>query len=151
MIDFKEALLAKLELRKVLEPASWLRKISVSQDAEGSHVVKVNVSKLSDEVICLVPGEISGVSIVLEEVGGDLARVCNATKDPIRVAHASLERWSDSAYKSKCPACKDGLLLIYRDVDFKLVRLDRCVSCGQQVYYTDDAINGETFSTTVGS
>jgi uncharacterized protein (DUF983 family) len=78
-------------------------------------------------------------------------RVPNMTNEPTHVSHASLERWSDSAYKSKCPACKDGLLLIYRDVDFKLVRLDRCVSCGQQVYYTDETVNGEPFSTTVGS
>ena len=88
--------------------------------------------------------------IDFKEVGDDLARVCNATKDPIRISHASLERWGEnSAYKSKCPECKDGLLLIHRDpnLNYALVRADRCVSCGQQVYYTDDAVNGESFST----
>jgi hypothetical protein len=91
----------------------------------------------------------------------------NASKEPIKVLHSALERWGDSAYKSKCPACKDGILLIYRfkpnvipnreilawvtsngtqpsnDL-YKLLRHDRCVSCGQQVIYTDETINGET-------
>jgi hypothetical protein len=70
----------------------------------------------------------------------------NINNPVIRVAHAELERWGDGPYKSKCPSCKDGLLLIHRDEKtFSLQRQDRCISCGQQFYYTDSEINGERF------
>jgi hypothetical protein len=69
----------------------------------------------------------------------------NRSKDPIKVLHSELERYSDSAYKSKCPACKNGILLIYRNQDeyFRLRRQDHCISCGQQFIYMDETINGE--------
>ena len=79
----------------------------------------------------------------------------NRSKDPIKVLHSELERFSDSAYKSKCPACKTGILLIYRlqpkaihetqpsGKEHSLLRRDRCISCGQQFIYTDETINGE--------
>lgn len=73
----------------------------------------------------------------------------NLLNSPIRVVHAELERWSeDSAYKSKCPVCDGGLLLISRieSDELKLSRYDNCVSCGQPFFYTDDTINGEGFS-----
>ncbi len=61
----------------------------------------------------------------------------------VMVDHASLTRFSeDSAYKSECPICPNGVLLIYRE-NGVLQRHDRCVSCGQQVFYLDEAINGE--------
>lgn len=70
----------------------------------------------------------------------------NIDKPLIRVTHAELERWDEGAYKSKCPVCEGGVLLIHRDLgSFLLERLDRCVSCGQQFYYTDANINGEAF------
>lgn len=70
----------------------------------------------------------------------------NTNKPIIRVAHADLERWDDGPYKSKCPACEDGILLICRNQkSFCLERQDRCISCGQQFYYTDATVNGETF------
>jgi predicted RNA-binding Zn-ribbon protein involved in translation (DUF1610 family) len=70
----------------------------------------------------------------------------NLDKPVIKVSHAELERWSEDSYKSKCPACEDGILLIYRDErTFALQRQDRCISCGQQFYYTDPEINGEKF------
>lgn len=68
----------------------------------------------------------------------------NLNKTLIRVAHDELERWDDGAYKSKCPACEEGLLLVRRDhKTLELERLDQCVSCGQQFYYTDSEVNGE--------
>lgn len=63
----------------------------------------------------------------------------NIGKPPIRIAHAELERFSDeSPYKSKCPACPKGVLLIYRE-DFggRLLEGDCCIGCGQRVIYTD--------------
>jgi hypothetical protein len=72
----------------------------------------------------------------------------NLHKTLIKVAHSELKRWDeDSAYKSKCPVCEDGLLLIARDPkSFLLLRYDRCVSCGQMFMYTDETINGEGFA-----
>jgi len=63
----------------------------------------------------------------------------NIGKPPIRVRHADLKRCSDeSPYKSKCPACPDGILLIYRDQDtLKLLERDVCVVCGQAFIYED--------------
>jgi hypothetical protein len=64
---------------------------------------------------------------------------CNMEKPPISVAHSSLERLSeDSLYKSVCPACRDGVLLVCRDQrTFELVDHDRCILCGQLFIYTD--------------
>jgi hypothetical protein len=73
----------------------------------------------------------------------------NLNNSPIRVAHAELERYGeDSAYKSKCPVCEGGILLVTRlqSDGLKLSRYDSCVSCGQTFFYTDDTINGEEFS-----
>jgi len=62
----------------------------------------------------------------------------NIKKDPITVKHSELERWSkDSIYKSKCPVCKDGVLLILRNKQLELEQFDVCIACGQGVYYED--------------
>ena len=63
----------------------------------------------------------------------------NFGKPAIRVRHAELRRWSDeSPYKSKCPVCPDGILLIRRNQEtFVLEELDFCVVCGQEVVYED--------------
>jgi hypothetical protein len=71
----------------------------------------------------------------------------NLNKPEIQISHAELERWDADLYKSKCPACEDGILLIRRDEKtFAIQRQDRCISCGQQFYYTDLEINGERFN-----
>lgn len=64
----------------------------------------------------------------------------NPVKD---VEWASLEH-EDGKYRSTCPECKVGLLLIYRDPNtMELLELDRCILCGQQFRYTDiDKLNG---------
>jgi hypothetical protein len=69
----------------------------------------------------------------------------NITKPALHVLHAELERANEeSAYKSVCPACKSGLLLMRREPGaYHLLRADRCSGCGQAVVYRDRTINGE--------
>lgn len=69
----------------------------------------------------------------------------NLEAPTLLVRHADLPRWNeDSAYKARCPVCKDGPLLIARHpVTLNLLRTDRCLACGQSVQYIDKAINGE--------
>lgn len=57
----------------------------------------------------------------------------------LEVKHADLERSDDnSPYRSMCPACKVGTLLVCRDPGtFKLRKQDRCCLCGQPVLYLD--------------
>lgn len=63
----------------------------------------------------------------------------NVGKSPVTVLHASLERVSpDSAFKSKCPCCPDGILLMRRNTKtMELDAIDFCVRCGQAVIYSD--------------
>lgn len=69
----------------------------------------------------------------------------NITQPALHVLHAELPRvQEDSAYKSECPACQSGWLLLRREQGtWHLLRDDRCVSCGQAVVYQDHTINGE--------
>ncbi len=70
-----------------------------------------------------------------------------------RCQHADLVRASDSScFRSICPACKQGLLLVRRDMNAleRFHRIDRCTLCGQLVWYTDKAgPHGERFSEAV--
>ena len=58
---------------------------------------------------------------------------------PITVRHADLERDSEeSAYKSKRPECKIGILAMRRDLQtYQLQALDFCLGCGQAFIYED--------------
>lgn len=72
----------------------------------------------------------------------------NRTAKPLTLKHADLKYWNDeSAFKKCCPACKEGVLLVYRNPDdlTKLMRTDMCVVCAQIVVYQDESINGEPF------
>ena len=71
----------------------------------------------------------------------------NMLKTPLTVAHASLAPWSaDSSYRAKCPACPNGILMVYRnEKTMALQRADCCISCGQRFHYTDESIAGEPF------
>jgi NAD-dependent dihydropyrimidine dehydrogenase PreA subunit len=62
-----------------------------------------------------------------------------------RVLHASLARLNtESAYKSICPVCPRGILLVVRHrTSFVIVNLDQCITCGQKFIYEDKFINGE--------
>lgn len=65
-------------------------------------------------------------------------RPINIDKEPIPIKHSSLKRTDDSIYRSVCPECKEGVLLVGRDLEtFKLSEVDRCISCAQQFIYTD--------------
>lgn len=71
----------------------------------------------------------------------------NLKKLPIEVKHSDLERMSEeSAYRSWCPVCDQGVLLVSRPIGvFKLKRDERCTLCGQAFWYTDAGVNHETF------
>jgi hypothetical protein len=65
--------------------------------------------------------------------------VFNSTLPPIKVKHQSLERVDESIFRSKCPSCKDGRLLMKR-ASLKCLYLskeDMCISCGRRFIYTD--------------
>jgi predicted RNA-binding Zn-ribbon protein involved in translation (DUF1610 family) len=67
---------------------------------------------------------------------------------PIRqVQHSNLERASeDSPYRSWCPECGKGILMVGRDNDtLKLQKIDHCTHCGQLFFYEDPDIAGEPF------
>jgi uncharacterized protein (DUF983 family) len=70
---------------------------------------------------------------VMDDVG------INKNEPVIEVNHKDLERASDnSAYRSDCPKCKEGVLLVYRNPKtLVLQEYDRCVLCGQQFKYLD--------------
>jgi NAD-dependent dihydropyrimidine dehydrogenase PreA subunit len=62
----------------------------------------------------------------------------NFEKEPIFVYHEDLIRCGDSAFKSNCPMCEDGVLLIQRDTTtFNLKKEDNCISCGRRFIYGD--------------
>lgn len=69
----------------------------------------------------------------------------NANEEPIRVEHASLEKFSEeSDFKAHCPSCETGLLLVQRDQEtMRIRREDRCISCAQRFVYADTEIGGE--------
>ena len=69
----------------------------------------------------------------------------NIGKRPLRIFHQNLKRISDeSAFKVYCPACPDGILLVFRDQDsLRVLSHDRCLSCGQHVVYLDKVIGDE--------
>lgn len=71
----------------------------------------------------------------------------NRDKPIMEVHHAELERAdpSENSFRSTCPACKIGLLLVGRDRKGNIIREDACIACGQRVYYLDVAIGPEVF------
>ena len=68
----------------------------------------------------------------------DKLNAINIHKEAIHVNHAGLERIDESVYRSVCPVCKEGLLLVRRDDEtFEILEKDHCVLCGQQFIYND--------------
>jgi len=63
----------------------------------------------------------------------------NKNAPVITVLHSNLTRVNEeSNYRSDCPKCKRGVLLVSRDQKtFELLATDRCILCGQQVIYSD--------------
>lgn len=57
---------------------------------------------------------------------------------PLRVKYADLKRAGENALRSECPYCVGGILLMHRHPDtLEILEMDRCISCGQAVLYTD--------------
>lgn len=76
----------------------------------------------------------------------DLLDMAPNHREPIiQVWHNSLTRWDeDSAYKSLCPICHNGQLLVHRlSITLEIMRYDSCISCGQRYQYMDATICGE--------
>jgi hypothetical protein len=70
----------------------------------------------------------------------------NVKAEPLRVLHADLTVYGDSAFSVVCPACKEGLLVGRRHPETLLPRrVDSCLLCGQAVIYEDATIAGESF------
>lgn len=69
----------------------------------------------------------------------------NVGATPIFVRHTKLKRISDSSpFRSWCPVCDQGVLLVGRNLgETRLRRVDNCSLCGQVVIYEDDRIAGE--------
>ena len=68
----------------------------------------------------------------------------NIDKPPIHVKHSDLARsGEESMYRSCCPVCNGGVLLVYRHLEtFELLERDTCISCGQAIIYDDiDELN----------
>jgi len=64
----------------------------------------------------------------------------NINEPVLRVRFYDLIPFSDeSSFRSRCPVCEDGVLLVGRDEETprELLPFDRCVSCGQRVEYMD--------------
>jgi len=62
----------------------------------------------------------------------------NVSKPIIQIPHCELTRFGDGIYKSECPVCKKGLLLVGRDRETLILQEDDyCVLCGQRYRYLD--------------
>lgn len=67
-----------------------------------------------------------------------IVKASNLQKPPIRVKHSELKRAGDSAYRSVCPVCKNGMLLMRRDLQtLELLKEDICILCGQHFIYEE--------------
>lgn len=74
----------------------------------------------------------------------------NRRSSVLSLFHSALQRFGDGVFKSKCPVCDDGVLLVKRDrASLAVTPFDHCVSCGQKVNYLDDLIGGEPVLRTV--
>lgn len=68
----------------------------------------------------------------------------NLTEAPITLRHSKLKRSDEeSAFRSECPKCEDGILLMRRDPEngFRLMNIDVCTFCGQHFIYDQDEID----------
>ena len=64
----------------------------------------------------------------------------NRIKDPVELFHSRIVRHDpeNSKYKSCCPFCETGVLLMQRNQEsLKLLAEDSCNVCGRRVKYMD--------------
>lgn len=69
----------------------------------------------------------------------------NVKAEPIHVWHSGLTRDDEnSAYRSVCPKCSEGILPVHRDgTTFEVINVDSCTLCGQVIVYEDEEIAGQ--------
>ena len=61
----------------------------------------------------------------------------NLPKPAKIIRHAELKRAGESEYRSVCPECGEGLLMMRRNADMSLSPWDNCLSCGCKFQYID--------------
>lgn len=61
----------------------------------------------------------------------------NIVKPAQIIKHSELMRVADSEYRSLCPECGTGLLMMRRNDDMSLSQWDNCLSCGCKFQYID--------------
>jgi len=62
----------------------------------------------------------------------------NVARKIEKVKHSDLTRMDNSQFRSICPFCREGILLVQRDPNtLQLVKEDHCLLCGQRVIYSD--------------
>lgn len=64
---------------------------------------------------------------------------CNMAEPVMEVHHSDLNRvGKNSMYRSRCPKCREGVLLVRRNLTtFQLAEYDQCIFCGQVFRYLD--------------
>lgn len=68
MITVERARLAKDNIRKLLNRPVWLCGIGISKN-NNDFCVQVQVSKITDEIRKMIPSEMDGVLVIIEQVG----------------------------------------------------------------------------------
>ena len=62
----------------------------------------------------------------------------NIDRPLLKVNHADLERAGESRFKSVCPVCEEGTLMVRRNPpNMEISKYDNCVLCGQRFMYKD--------------
>jgi hypothetical protein len=69
MIGIEQARKAKDALRGRLNRPPWLRGVGVGIDQAGSHLVRVMVAEMNDDVRRALPTEIDGVPVEVDVTG----------------------------------------------------------------------------------
>ncbi len=69
MVGIEQARKAKDALRLRLSRPSWLRGVGVGIDPNGSHLVRVMVAEMNDDVRKALPTEIDGVPVEIDVTG----------------------------------------------------------------------------------
>jgi hypothetical protein len=68
-INIELARKAKNTLKMQLNRPPWLRGIGIGVDTNGSHLVRVMVSEMTDEIQKLIPSSIEKVPVKIDVVG----------------------------------------------------------------------------------
>jgi hypothetical protein len=69
MVDMEQARRAKETLRARLSRPAWLRGVGIGIDASGSHLVRVMVAEMTDEVRRALPPQVDGVPVEVDVTG----------------------------------------------------------------------------------